>query len=410
MVGFDSTCKGVLLGSTTAVVVVGFASAVAVGAAHIVLARRRLGDHTEKVASVANACAMVRAPHVWLMVCLYLTNSFAVCGMEVARGDHSFATRAAGAVAFAFPLVLAVSFPIITLMLGTRRLMPVRYRWEPRAVRMMGGIVFQSWAHDPSLNAHQLFGPVMGANRRLGCLWTLVPHSSFLAGLPMMLASDRSCVPLFAVSSALFFALAVLVLAARPRRVPASDVLHSVTLAMNGAIVAISTSLLRHSDSDSSDFIAALERLGQAVTVLTVVRSMHSLGGLSLALLLRRDFVSGVEVELQDGVLEYVGLCCPLEKVHTDLRMPLVSDVGEGREMVLSTLVDQTVPLEVGNDNLGIVDTTSIPYINGGSTSSLNISHIYDEGEYLTEEQRFRREIARDCVRRQLEEFLTLNV
>lgn len=418
VVGLDGTCEGVLAGSSIAVVVVGFGSVVAVSVAHIALTRRR---HA-KVGSLANACALARAPHVWLVVCLYLANGFAVCGMELVRAEgRASAIRVAGALAFAFPVALVLSFPLITALLGTRRLQRVHYRWEPLLARRAGEFVFQSWALDPALDPQRLFGCVFGTARRLGSGWALVPQVSFLAALPMVVASGSACVPLFAISAVAYFGGSLLVVVARPRRVAASDALHALTLLVNGAVVTIATLMV--SDPTVHRSSAALEWLGVAVTVLTVVRTVHSLSMILLALLLHRELVGGVEVVpiaedeeeasmwgLQCALSDraYTGLWWPVEKKGIDeLEVTLVDTYVE---MELKVLPVEHIPASYKPSDPPPQGTKPQQITRGPTTTSSAMLRGDEEAaeRYLTEEQLFRREIAKDCARRQLEELLML--
>lgn len=304
VVAFDSTCEGVLLGNTVVALAVAFLSAVATAVARIILSNRSYKRSTRHCSgatapNLTNACIMVRTPQLFLSLCVYFMNSYAVCGLRVARGGSSLVPT--GAAAFVFPLMLVVSFPLMTFLFGARRLLPVQYAWQPMILSSAGSFFFHFWTLDPSVGSQKAFGCVFGSFRRLGCFWSLVPHFSFLASLPLFLATSASntCGPLFAVSGGLHFIGALVVVVVRPRRVPIADVLHSATLFVNGLIVSNATVLVYFPEKagNSASGGALLEQLGTVITVLSVLRVAQSVSILVLDLLVRYNVVGGVYIE-----------------------------------------------------------------------------------------------------------------
>eukprot|EP00744_Colponema_vietnamica_P019448 GILI01027509.1.p1 GENE.GILI01027509.1~~GILI01027509.1.p1 ORF type:complete len:407 (-),score=45.77 GILI01027509.1:243-1295(-) len=184
-----------------------------------------------------------------------------------------------------------------------------------------------------------MFGGVFGAYRRLQPQWALVSQVSFISSLPAMLAttSSGSCGPLFIISSAMYFMGSVTVLVFRPRRVFLVDLLHAITLFVNGLIVAAAVWLVDHPPIHGAAESNFLEHLGTAITVLSVIRVSHSAASTVVNVLISREVLGGVEYVL------------PKRKEA------LLSDFDDDLDVLLSLPDDQhSSPLEI--ERLNSVD------------------------------------------------------
>eukprot|EP00744_Colponema_vietnamica_P026375 GILI01039096.1.p1 GENE.GILI01039096.1~~GILI01039096.1.p1 ORF type:complete len:426 (-),score=36.29 GILI01039096.1:161-1321(-) len=378
-------------------------------------------------------------------------NSSAVCGLKLARGRTH---QAAGSIAFIFPLLIVLAFPILTVLFGSRRLLPVKYTWKPAIASRLGSAVFQFVALDEAVDAYKLFGCVIGGYRWLGCQWTLVAHISFVSGLPMMLATEASgtCGPLFVVSSVLYLAGAVLIFTTWPRRVTLTDIFHGLSLLLNGLVVANAAALVLDPEaSTDSASRSALDNMGTAITVITVLRIGHSVSMALLRLLIRLGHVTGVEVScptadiskdefdlllepsemtltgtekelfqpdspflpwLTMKTMEYSGILWPLHRtVRTVPKEGATGGLSDALlDVFLGAVVDIAGPMAAhpAQDDIQLEDFSSLntPYVSPSHGLRLPVNEVeeeYDLDLFLTDDERFRREVARDCVRRELE-------
>lgn len=168
IVSLDDTCKGVLLGNTIVLGAGVLLSMVSVVVARAVMNKRRR-VRQDAPTTLAEVCATVRAPQLFLSLCVYFLNSYSLCGLQLARSDDSSSgLRAAGAASFAFPLLVTFSYPALTLLFGARRLLQVTYAWQPRVLSMAGSFAMYSWVLDETVLSHKLFGCVLAVTGGCG--------------------------------------------------------------------------------------------------------------------------------------------------------------------------------------------------------------------------------------------------
>lgn len=268
-------------------------------------------------------------------------------------------------------------------------------------------------------------------------------HLSFFAGLPVMLASpqDKTCGPLFALSAALYFLSAVVVLVTWPRRVHLSDLLHGITLLVNGLVTANATTLLYNATSEegNSQTKTMLRQLGICITVLTVIRVVHNIVLLTFRFLVRRGHIDGMLVAagshhqqvtsprhfifkiVNPSTREYSGilwkLLPPIVLAPHKSRMSDVlfdgldvlllnkEEVTEKKDVVRT---EDPVDMKTYTKNASASSQSATGTEPRASPVSIVLPHFFfkareiesdsddDSALYLTEEEIFRRKIARD--------------